>query len=275
VAWGGLDALRKRLAADVPAAALAALLALGQAPLFLAWVLASGGLSLEAGYTRPAAASAGVNLLASWMFMRALRLSPLSLTVPMLSFTPVFAAGWAAALLGEWPAPLQGAGIAGVVTGAALLLPRGGARALTAEPGVALMLGVALLWSGGVTFDKAAMAHAAPATHGLVQSLAVGLGLAAALALRGRAGELARVRRVGVLYLAACAASAAAVGLQLVALQALLVSLVEATKRAVGLSLAVINGAVFFREQIRPRQVLAVLMMISGTFLLLLGDRVG
>ncbi len=270
VCWAALDALRKGLTAGLTPTALAAVLALGQLPFFLGWWWWSGAPGPQAGYWRPGSLDLVLNLGSNVLFAWALLRSPLSLTIPMLSLTPVFAALGGSLVLAEQPAPSQGLGIALVVGGAVALQGGPGQLlgALRREPGVVAMGAVALAWAGVAVADKACLAHAAVPVHASVQLAGVALGLGAVLALRGRLRELAGVRQLPGLTVAALVAAACATGLQLLAFQRVLVSLVEATKRAIGLAAALLNGRAFFDEEVTPGQWAAVGVMTIGVTLL-------
>ena len=175
--------------------------------------------------------------------------------MPLLSFTPVFTTVLAVPLLGEVPGPLQVVGIGLVVVGAFALhvtpaaLSRGGAgagragggprpievwRAFRRERGAVMMAAVALMWSISPPLDKLAIGASSSAFHGMVLSGGVALGLGVLLAARGRLHEVAAARRRPKLVLGALAASAIALGLQLVAIRLVFVSLVETVKRGLG-----------------------------------------
>ncbi len=269
--WASLDALRKALTAAFTPTALAAVLAAGQLPVFLAWWVWSGAAPPGPGYWLPGSADLVLNLGSNVLFAWALLRSPLSLTVPMLSLTPVFAALGGSLVLAEHPVPRQGLGIALVVGGAVALQGGPGrlAGALRQEPGVAAMAVVALAWAGVAVADKACLAHAAVPVHASVQLAGVAVGLTGVLALRGRLGELAGAHRAPGTLATALVTAAAALGLQLLAFRQVLVSLVEATKRAIGLAAALLNGRWFFGEIVTFPQVLAVGTMAIGVALLL------
>lgn len=62
-----------------------------------------------------------MDLIAMWLYMQALRLSPLSHSIPYLAFTPVFNTLTARWLLGEQVTPVAMLGILAVTIGAYLL----------------------------------------------------------------------------------------------------------------------------------------------------------
>src|SRR5262249_4549448 len=147
---------------------------------------------------------------------------------------PAFTALLAIPLLGERPAPLQGLGILLVVAGAiALNLPSGAAGGLPwrRETAALWMVAVAFLWALANPLDKLSVERASGPFHGLVLNAGVAAGTLAGLAAWGRLGELAQVRTVRGPFAASLAVSAAALGLQLIAIQHLWVGLVETLKR--------------------------------------------
>lgn len=278
LAWTSFDVLRRLLLEDVEPIPLVFLLTGLQVPLFAVWAAVEGQWSLGDGYWLPGLASVALNILANVWFVVAIKISPLSLTIPMLSFTPVFTTLLAVPMLGEEPGPYQALGIALVVVGAMALNLRpekGGTvgsvvRTMVHERGPLLMLGVALCWSITPPLDKLAMAETGSALHGLVLSVGVSLGLGLYLAARGRLGQVrSAVRRPGLL-LAALAASAGALALQLIAIRIVLVAIVETVKRGVGNIAAVAVGAVLFRERVVAWQWGAVVVMAAGVALILL-----
>ncbi|HLV22828.1 MAG TPA: DMT family transporter [Polyangiaceae bacterium] len=273
LAWAGFDALRKVLVQGSDSRALVVVLSAAQVPLFGAWTLLEGARIEPADYALPAAASVGLNVLANYLFLEAVRHSPLSLTIPLLSFSPAFAALVAVPLLGEWPTLRQVFGIALVVVGAVSLhAPQLGARErlsrilgrIARERGSVYMVIVALLWSLTASMDKLALRHCSVGLHGLVLALGVAFGMVAVLIVQGEAAVLSNTtRRLGGVAAAAVAVTVA-LGLQLWAVQLMLVSFVEAMKRAVGMTASLVLGRLVFGERIGRAQVLAISVMAAG-----------
>lgn len=279
LAWSTFDLARKFLLDSIDPVPLVFLLGMLQAPLFVAWnALAGGAWTTAEGYWWPAAISVLLNIVSNVLFVAAIKVSPLSLTVPLLSFTPVFTAVLAIPMLGEVPGPFQVAGIVMVVFGALVLHLRPGAglgpremwRAFVRERGSVMMAGVALMWSISPPLDKMAVERSSSAFHGAVLSAGVGLGLGLYLASRGRLGSVGQARRRPLTVAGALAASAIALALQLVAIQMVFVSLVETVKRGLGNGLAVGIGAAIFDEVVGAWQWVAVVLMGIGVALILL-----
>jgi drug/metabolite transporter (DMT)-like permease len=276
-AFGGLDATRKKLGDVLGPLPLTALLGLGQVPVFIGWCLLAGASLPRAGYVPQALASIAFNLTGNLLFLRAVQLSPLSLTIPFLSFSPVFSALFSTVLLGELPGPLQLFGMLWVVAGAFLLnlsredlaRPARLWRVLGRERGSLLMLGTALVWALGSIFDKRALVFSSAPMHGLVLALGIPLGVLLLMAGRGELARLGDVRRAPRLFSLTLLFAVASVGLQLLALPHVFVSLYEAIKRCVGMTLAVVNGALLFGEPVTVRKLVAIALMGTGVVCIL------
>jgi drug/metabolite transporter (DMT)-like permease len=252
------------------------LLALASVPLFGAAVLFGGPVTVQAAYWLPALGSVALNVVANLAFLQAVRISPLSVTVPLLSLTPVFTALLGFVVLGERPVPLDLVGIALVVVGAfwlnlGMTEGQSSARAFLSQPGAWLMAGTALLLSLTIPLDKLAVGRASPPFHGLILTAGIALGSLAVLAAQNRWSELAGLRSGWRPFVLALVASTLALGFQLVALQAgVLVSLLETLKRGIGNLLAVILGRAAFGETVTPGKLAAALLMAAGVALILL-----
>jgi drug/metabolite transporter (DMT)-like permease len=138
-------------------------------PLFAGYLLLSDAPEVQQGFWSVMAVMLPLNMAAFLIQTWAIRLSPISLTVPFLSFTPAFMLGTGYVILGE-AIPVQGvAGIACIVAGswllnrapaasgrtcgagAALLEPF---RAVYREKGSMLMLLAAFIWSLTAVLSK-------------------------------------------------------------------------------------------------------------------------
>ena len=278
--WAGLDASRKTLVRDLQPMPLLVLLTIGQLPLFLAWAAMQPVWIGNTDYVVPGVASVALNIVANLLFLRALQVSPLSLTIPLLSFVPVFATIAANPLLGQLPSTQQLVGIGVVVVGA-LVLNAGEApdkgiggltRALIKEPGSLPMLGTALAWSLTIVVDKMATDHASPAAHGVVLNVGIGGFGLVWLAARRELKNLAPVKNTWKVWLLSIAFGTVGLGGQLVALQHVFVALVESLKRAIGLASSVIVGRLAFKEPITAWKLASVLLMAAGTTAIVFGQ---
>lgn len=277
LAFSGADITRKLLASWMRPVPLLFALAAGMAPFFIAWHLESGGGLPSSDYWLPGLTSTLINVAANLAFIEAVRRSPLSLTIPLLSLTPVFTALLAIPLLGEIPESRQWLGIGAVVIGAFWLnLSRGSVSlrdawdAFLREPGSRLMVSVSLLWSVAMPLDKIAVTAASPSFHGVVLNVGVAIALVVLATARGRLAEFRDLRHRPGLLLAAVLISVVALGLQLMAIQIVWVGFVETLKRGLGSFLALLWGRVIFGEALEPQRFVAVAAMGLGVALILL-----
>jgi drug/metabolite transporter (DMT)-like permease len=279
--WAGFDLLRKLLVEEVPPVALVFLLTIASAPLFAAWALADGASRPAPGYWTPALASVLLNVFANLFLLEGMRIVPLSVSVPLLSLTPVFAALMAIPMLGERPSLAATAGILLVIAGAIWLhwQPRAAAtlqEEVAADPerrrrlkGALLVALTSLLWAMTIPLDKLAVARAAAPLHGTVLNAGVALGVLLVLLGRRRLGDVARVRRVPGVFALALIVSCLALGLQLLALPLVFVGTIETLKRGIGNFMALVSGRLFFGEAVTLPKVLALLLMAAGVALIL------
>ena len=275
-----LDVLRKILGARLHAALVAIGVNLGAASVFAVVLALSGKTGCDATFLLVASVEAAGHAVASLLYVRAVTLSPLSLTVPYLGFTPVTSMAVAAAVLGEAPNARGLAGIGLVAVGALTLHLERGARvrdlvaAPLREPGSWRMLAVACIWGSTTSLDKIAIAHGSEAL--LALWLAVGSsGLLACAWFTGLLAGLgaANVRpqgpRTDLLLATAAAAAAGAVLFQFYAYRHLLVAYVETIKRS-GILPSVVIGALYFGEGGLSRRLPAAAAMTLGVSLIVL-----
>ncbi|MGE0324246.1 MAG: DMT family transporter [Polyangiaceae bacterium] len=271
--WALFDASRKGLVRHASPASLVVMFGGGQLPCFLLGMLIWGAPELDAGYLRPGLTCLAANVAANLMFFHAVKVSPISRTVPLLALTPVFAALIGYLMLDEHPSLRQWLGIGLIVLGAWTLNAGQGLKGLVLgvlrERGSAYMALVAGAWAISATNDKLALPHANVAFHASVQTGGVMLVGLCWLLISGRRRELTEARKHWPAVLAGVVVSVAALGLQLIAIQTLLVSLMEAIKRALGVVGSVISGRLLFKEAVTRSMLIACALLSLGVFLLM------
>ena len=114
-------------------------------------------------------AGGALNILAIIQFMRAIQVSDLSLTIPFITFTPLFLLVTSPILVGEFPSALAVFGILFIVIGAYTLqiqeVHRGYFAPFSAilnEKGPRRMLSVAFIYSLTSNFDKIGVLNSSP-----------------------------------------------------------------------------------------------------------------
>ena len=218
-----------------------------------------------------------LNIMANVAFVEAVRRSPLSVTVPLLSLTPAFVAIFAVPLLGEVLTGREILGTALVVAGAIYLGSEGATRsvrgwlgALFRERGSLLMVVVAVCWALTMPLDKIGVVTVGWPWHALMLSLGVALGTFAIMLWMGWWRELGDLKPAVLPALGAgILVSSLALGLQLAAIHVVFVGLVEAIKRAIGNLMALVFGRLFFGEAITLQRVVALAVMAAGVAFIL------
>lgn len=222
---------------------------------------------------------APLELGAMWLYVRALRDSPLYLTLPYVSFTPVFNVLTGYLFLGETISARGFSGILLVVVGAWLLnLEQNGRspprdwleplRAITRERGSREMLIVAVIYAVTSALGKRVMGYATPESFGAFYFVFIG-GIALAATLVFRPAGLRTLARRPLPLLFVGMLMAIMVVTHFIAIAGVEVAYFLAVKRS-SLIFAILFAMILFHERPERRHVLATLLMIAGVALILL-----
>lgn len=214
-----------------------------------------------------------LNLVTSILYLKALKASDLSLSVPLVTFTPFFLLITSPFLVGEIPTVLGMVGVFCIVMGsyvlnlrqkkAHLLAPF---RALLKEKGPRLMLCVAFLWSITSNFDKIGVQNSSPIFWSFMVNLFIVLLLFPYMILKMReefkvfSFEWKKLVPFGAL-------NASAAFFQFTAVSLTLVTYVISVKR-LSVVFSVFWGYLLFKEQGIKERLLGSLMMVTGVVLI-------
>lgn len=137
-----------------------------------------------------------LEIIAMVFYIKALRISPLSLTLPFLSLTPVFLILTSYLIIGEKVSFQGGIGIIFIAAGSYTLnlheMRRGifePFKAITREKGSVFMIGVALIYSITSSLGKMAIEHSSPLFFGITYFMAVTVIFAPIALWMGRTGK--------------------------------------------------------------------------------------
>jgi len=242
-------------------------------PLSGAYLLWSGVPQIGEDFFPALAAGVGLSLIATPLYMRAIKDSDLSLTLPMLTFTPLFMLGTSPVMLGEFPDLWGGLGMVLIIAGAyAMHVGRGGRgllapfRALWNEPGPRIMLLVALLWSVAANVDKIGLVNSSPAFWLFSSFCMMSLGLLPMVLLKSHQ-PLARLRRNFPGLLLIGLTGTLALILQMWALTMTLAAYVISIKR-ISVVFGVLFGHFVFQERGLARRLVCAALMVAGVALI-------
>lgn len=227
----------------------------------------TGSPQLGAGFWPVLVAGGLLGAVAFFFYGRALQVGELSLTLPMLAFTPLFLLVTSPLTLGEFPGTGGLIGLCCVVAGSYVLHLRerrqgfwGPIRALWTNRGARLMLLVAALWSLGANLDKVGLRASSPEFW-----IAAVYSASAVALLPGLCGRWRQVGEAPGLLLAAGLLEAVGLVCQMRALTLTLVPYVIAVKR-VSVVFGVLFGALFFREADLAYRLPGAMVMVAGVF---------
>jgi len=217
-----------------------------------------------------------LEILAMWLYMLAIRDSPLALTLPYLAFTPVFTVPIGYWLLGETISAHGAAGIGLVVAGTYLLnLDQRGSRgwlspfrAMIRDRGAVLMLLVALIYALTSVLGKAALAFLSPWQFAPLFYVLLGASLALLYGIPQPARLRVLWRRPGAHFLTGILFVAMVIT-HFLALERVETAYMIAVKRT-SILFGIVFGAAWFDEGNTLRHLLAAGLMVAGVALLAL-----
>lgn len=232
--------------------------------------------SLDATFWRALACALPIEIAAFLLYIRALKVSPLSLTVPYLSLTPVFLIGTSYVLLGECPDKSGVAGIMLISVGAYVLNIQEGKgwfwwaplRSIFEERGSILMIIVAFLYSITSSLGKTMVLHSSPMFAGVFYTTVLAVVITPWAAPRiGRvqawsAGKTTTLLLMGLFY-------ALMIVFHYQALARVEVALMIAVKRT-SLIFGVLYGTVVFKERSCWTRLAGSVIMVCGVGLITL-----
>lgn len=220
-------------------------------------------------------ASGFLNLIAIMLFTRSLKLSPISISIPMLAFSPVFLLITSPIMINEFPTLWGVIGILFIVFGAYLLNVDRNKMSLAGpfvsifkEKGPFLMLGVAGIWSVSANFDKVGVQSSSPFFYALAVFVFVSIILSIVLMIQSKKNFLVIKKNIKKLLPLGMFGSLVAI-FQTHSYELEIVPYVIAIKRT-SILFSSIAGFVFFNEKQMKQRLMAIGIMIIGVFIIFL-----
>ncbi|MHB8883295.1 MAG: DMT family transporter [Thermodesulfovibrionales bacterium] len=220
-----------------------------------------------------------IELVTVVLYIKALKESPMSLSLPFLALTPVFLIFFSYLILGERVSAPGAAGIVMIAAGGYLLnttaLKKGFLepfRAIGRERGILYMTGVALLYALTSSLGKRAIEHSSPLFFGAVYFAGLSILFLPVGLLRGRAdlrqflttGRYKEQLLPGLFYGVMVLSHMAAMSLTKVAYMV-------SVKRS-SLLMGILYGYFMFREENIRGRFLGSLLMLSGFVMVVLAQ---
>lgn len=271
------DAFRKHLSLYTDSVTINFWLNLLQLPILVLLILFLDDpqfeFKLEKGYWSTAWPSIMANIAANYLFFRSLSISTMGLSIPYLSFTPVFTVFWGSLFLNELPTLAGMLGILLILI-PALILPSveqgKGLRFSPPHKGSLFMVAVAFFWSVAIVSDKMAIKNSSVVSHIFI--LSVSATIFFMLVLLGKRDQYKEAAKASskVVFLLATVLLLLALSLQFFALDYIQAAYVEAIKRGSSPLLSILWGYLFFKESAPGKKLLLGLVMSFGVMILVL-----
>jgi drug/metabolite transporter (DMT)-like permease len=263
-----MDALTKKALRGADEHLVGWLRLLLAAPFLLAILLFVEKPALDRTFYRAFALAMPFEVLAFVLYIKALRASPISLTIPFLAFTPVFLIAVSYLIVGEEVSPRGIGGITLIAAGSYVLnfhhLGKGllePFRAITREKGSVLMLMVAFIFSITSSLGKLAINHSSPLFFGTTYFIVLAL-IYTPFGLPGmRRSPLSRAGWGTMLIVGAL--NALMVVSHVLAISLANVAYMIAVKRS-SLLFSVLYGYLIFREGYVGERLIGALLMLAG-----------
>ncbi len=244
-------------------------------PFLLPLLFFAGPLKLGPGFWWALLVGGGLNVITTILYMKAIKASDLSVTVPMVTFTPLFLLVTAPVIVGEFPSPRGIAGIVLIVCGSYLLNLKerkkgiwAPFKAILKEKGPRLMLVVAFIWSITSPVDKVGILNSSVFHWVVAVHLFSVVAMVPVVAWFSR-GKAAQVwKRPGVLVPLGLINGLKSI-CQMAAIRLALVAYVISIKRTSAV-LAVIMGVLIFKESGFRERLVGVIIMVLGVVLITL-----
>lgn len=268
------DAVTKRYFSDASAYEMGLVRLLSALPwillslFFIPWVRPDGVFFLCILIALPMEATA------FFCYMKALKASPLSLTLPFLAFTPgfVIVTGWL--VLGEKITAGGFLGIVMIVTGSYVLnLSKvtsgflGPFRAIAREPGSKLMLLVSFIYAFTSVIGKLAVLHSNPYVFGSLYNITLTALMVALIPFSRAADPVKEITKKPFAGLMLGAAVSISVFSHFIAISMVQAAYMISIKR-MSLLFGVLYGAWLFREERIMERLTGAVLMLIGAFLI-------
>jgi uncharacterized membrane protein len=207
--------------------------------------------------------------------MRAIKLSDLSITIPMVTFTPLFMLITSPIIVGEFPNIYGIMGIILIVAGSYILNfkeKRKGYlapfKALVREKGPRLMLLVAFIWSITANFDKVGIENSSAFFWPVAVNAFITIGFIPVVLIKSK-GKTHQITKNYKTLLPIGLFHGLMIVFQMIAVSLTLVAYVISIKRT-SAALSVVFGSLFFKEKGLKERLLGSFIMIAGVVLITL-----
>ena len=273
--WAAFDLTRKLSLQKINSVNLLLIFTLAQTLIFGSWVFYEVPFLNLKSYIFPGLILILISLFSALLFLKAIKQSDLSLTIPLLSLSPLFSSFFSFFFLNEKLSYFQYIGVFLIIFGTLVLYSKKitlgeilkSFKVLVINNSAKLMIVVSLIWSLTPVLDKLCLEHSSINIHGLIQSF--GLMILLIFLLKKEKYEFLSLKRNWRLILITILTGIIATVLQFYAILFNYVPIMETIKRSIGQLSSVLFGKLFFKEKITKPKILGVLILSVGVYYIL------
>ena len=273
--WAAFDLTRKLSLQKINSVNLLLIFTLAQTLIFGSWVFYEIPFLNLKSYIFPGLILILISLFSALLFLKAIKQSDLSLTIPLLSLSPLFSSFFSFFFLDEKLSYFQYIGVFSIIFGTLVLYSKKitfgeilkSFKVLVINNSAKSMIVVSLIWSLTPVLDKLCLEHSSINIHGLIQSF--GLVILLIFLLKKEKYEFLSLKKNWGLILITILTGIIATVLQFYAILFNYVPIMETIKRSIGQLSSVLFGKLFFEEKITKPKILGVLILSVGVYYIL------
>ena len=179
--WAGFDITRKLSLKKISSTTLLFLFSLGQFLIFLIWIYFENFSINIKPYLLPGIILIFIGISSALLFLKAINQSELSLTIPLLSLSPMFSSIFSFVFIDEVLLKTQYLGIFAIILGTLILYSKdltakdflNSWKVIIKNKSARIMIGVSLMWSITPVLDKICLKYSSINIHGFIQSVGI------------------------------------------------------------------------------------------------------
>ena len=270
--WAFFDITRKLSLKYLHPKILLSFFMIVQVIIFFVWTLYEKNFYFSYNYVLPGIILIFISVISAIFFLKSILHSDLSLTIPLLSLTPIFSSLFSLLFLNEKLLLTQYFGILSIVLGTLTLYTKEltlnsffrSFMIIKENKGAKLMVIVSIFWSVTPVIDKICLKYTPINYHGLIQSLGMLLAIIT-ISVKEIKTLNFPLKSTGLIIITLLIGTTATI-LQFYSILENYVPIMESIKRTIGQVCALIFGYIIFKERITIQKVVGVLILSIGIF---------
>lgn len=215
-----------------------------------------------------------LGIFSALLFLKSIKESELSLTIPLLSFSPFFSSIFSSIFLKEELSLVQYTGIFGIILGTLILYSKGlelkkllkSFKTISNNKSAKFMILVSVCWSLTPVLDKICLQHSSINIHGLIQSFFTFVILYFLSSNKQKQKNIFKNYRI--IFITTIIGTVATIT-QFYAILLNFVPIMESIKRATGQFSAIILGKLFFNEKVTKQKIIGIILISIGVNLII------